>query len=149
MTDAPPNAVPAPTGIAAKTPIPMPTGKLLVVAAAGAIVAGLAVWALLSFLRPASASGTPWGALAGFLGIAAGTLVIQPWKARPIPSWGTILLAAQGVSFFGVILLSVGLYSASRPDPVGLLAGAVASFMCGSIAQASVAGARMKAALAG
>lgn len=145
----PPNAAPLPPASRVKVPIPMPTGKLLVVTAAGAIVAGLAMWAILSFVRPASASGAIFGALAGFLGTAIGTLVIQPWKPRPITAWGTILLAAQGVAFFGVILIGVGLYSASRPDPVGLLTGAVASFMCGSIAQASVAGARMKAAIAG
>ncbi|MGP1310095.1 MAG: hypothetical protein ACTS27_07860 [Phycisphaerales bacterium] len=147
--DTPPNAVPPPPASKAKTPIAMPTGKLVVVSAAGAILAGLALWALLSFLRPASASGAPLGALAGFLGTAIGVLVIQPWKPRPITAWGTILLAAQGVAFFGVILFGVGLYSASRPDPVGLLTGAVASFLCATIAQASVAGARMKAALAG
>ena len=145
----PPNAVPPPSGGRAKTPVVMPTGKLLVVVVAGSIVAGLAVWALTHFLRPQSSGGVVWGALAGGLGTAIGTLVIQPWKARPVTAWGPTLLAAQGVSFFCVILLAVGLYSASRPDPVGLLVGAVASFVCATLAQASVAGASMKAALAG
>lgn len=145
----PPNAVQPPSGGRATTPLAMPTGKLLVMVVAGSIVAGLAVWALTSLLRPQSNGGVVFGALAGGLGTAIGTLVIQPWKPRPVTAWGPILLAAQGVAFFGVILLAVGLYSASRPDPVGLLIGAVASFVCATLAQASVAGARMKAALAG
>ncbi len=146
---APPNAVPPPTGSRASAPISMPTGKLLIVVFAGAAFAGLAIWALTSFVRPQSTAGVPWGALAGGVGTALGTLVIQPWKPRPVTAWGPTLLAAQGIAFFGVILLAIGLYSASRPDPVGLLVGAVASFVCATLAQASVAGARMKAALAG
>lgn len=145
----PPNAVPPPSGGRAKTPISMPTGKLLVVVVAGSIVAGLAVWAMTYFLRPQSGGGVAFGTIAGGLGTTIGTLVIQPWKARPVTAWGPTLLAAQGVAFFCVILLAVGLYSASRPDPVGLLVGAVASFVCATLAQASVAGASMKAALAG
>lgn len=147
MTDAGPPVAPPPG--AAKTPVSMPTGRLLAVTAVAAALAGLAVWAALAFLRPGSAGGAALGAIAGGVGTALGALVIQPWKARPVMNWGATLLAAQGVSFFGVILLGVGLYSASRPDPVGLLVGAVSSFVCALLAQASVAGARMKAALAG
>ena len=149
QTEGPPNAVPPPSEGRGKTPVVMPTGKLLAVTAAGAILAGLAVWSAMYFLRPPSAGGVVFGVLAGFFGTALGLLVIQPGKARPMVAWPTILFAAQGVSFFGVILIAVGLYSASRPDPVGLLAGAVASFLFANIAQASVAGARLKAALAG
>ncbi len=147
--EAPPNAVPPPSASKARTPIELPTGKLLAVTLAGSIVAGLAVWSAMYFLRPQSVGGVAFGVAAGFFGTALGLLVVQPWKARPMASWPTILFAAQGVSFFGVILIAVGLYSASRPDPVGLLAGAVASFLFANIAQASVAGARLKAVLAG
>ncbi len=148
-TEGPPNAVPKPPEGKGKTPVEMPVVKLLAVTLAGAAIAGLAVWSAMYFLRPQSAGGVVFGVLAGLLGTTLGLLVIQPWKARAMVAWPTLLFAAQGVAFFGVILIAVGLYSASRPDPVGLLAGAVASFLFANIAQASVAGARLKAAIAG
>lgn len=133
----------------ASTPVAMPAGRLVGATVLAGALAGLAAWGLCLAVRPGSAPGAPWGALAGTLGTLAGVLVIQPWKARPVVAWGMTLLASQGVSFFGVILFGVGLYSASRPDPVGLLVGAVAAFVCALLAQATVAGARMKAAIAG
>lgn len=140
---------PTPPG-RAQTPVAMPTMKLLGVSVALGVVVGVGLWGLAGLLLPGAAGvGAAIGAGAGLLGTLAGTLLIQPWKARPVARWGFLLLGAQALSMLGVTIAAIGLYSASRPDPAGLLVGAVTTFLCVNIAQATVAGARLKAALAG
>lgn len=139
---------PTPPG-RAQTPVAMPTMKLLGVSVALGVVVGAGLWVLVDLLRPGAGVGGAIGAGAGLLGTLAGTLLIQPWKARPVARWGFLLLGAQALSMLGVTIAAIGLYSASRPDPAGLLVGAVTTFLCVNIAQATVAGARLKAALAG
>lgn len=148
MTDAyGPPSTPPPKG--AQTPVSLPTAKLIALTVGLSALVGVGLWGASAFIRPGAGVGAALGATAGLIGTLAGTLAVQPWKPRPVARWGFILLGAQGLSMLGVTIAAVGLYSASRPDPAGLLVGAVMTFLCVNIAQASVAGARLKAALAG
>lgn len=144
-----PSPDPSPPPARAQTPVTLPTAKLAGVSVALAVVVGVGLWGVSAFVRPGAGVGAALGAGAGLFGTLAGLLLIQPWKARPIARWGFLLLGAQALAMVGVTIAAIGLYSASRPDPAGLLVGAVMTFLSVTIAQASVAGARLKAALAG
>lgn len=144
-----PSPDPSPPPARAQAPVCLPTAKLVGVSVALAVVVGVGLWGVSALVRPGAGTGAGLGAVAGLVGTVAGLLAIGPWKARPVARWGFLLLGAQGIAMLGVTIAAIGLYSASRPDPAGLLVGAVMTFLCVTIAQASVAGARLKAALAG
>lgn len=116
----------------------LPTGRLLMagvipgaaVAALGGIIAGLG-------LHPAG-MGVLLGGLASAVGSTLGPLVIRPGVARPAAAWPGLLLGAQGISFFGVILLGALLYFAAPSGKTAVALSAGGSFTLAMIAQALV-----------
>ncbi len=123
---------------AGKRPLVLPTGRLVAASVLVAAVAGVILWGLLPLVRPNAGLGIALGVAAGGLGSIAGVLLVKPWRSRPVAMWPTMLLAAQGIGFFGTLFVSGLLYSTTRPDPLGLAAGSVLSFVGAVIGHARV-----------
>lgn len=121
-----------------KRPLVLPTGRLVTASVLVAVVAGVVLWGLLQLVRPNAELGIALGVAAGGLGSIAGVLLVKPWRSRPVAVWPTMLLAAQGIGFFGTLFVSGLLYSTTRPDPLGLAAGSVLSFVGAVIGHARV-----------
>jgi hypothetical protein len=119
--------------------VALPVGRMVGLAIASAAAVGVLA-ALGSVLaRPEGLSGAWTGAVAAAAGLAFGTLIVGPWKPRPVAAWPMLLLAGHGAAMLGVLAVGLLLYSATRPDPVVFLAAAAAPFPIATIAQARLA----------
>jgi|GEM_PF-6560920 len=107
---------------------------VLTVAIVDGLLAGIAAAA-----APDRLVSVALGALAALVGVAVGSALIRPWKARPRAAWPTLALGAQGISM-GVLLASaLLLYSAAQPDAVAFVAAVALPFPVAMIAQAKLA----------
>ena len=119
---------------------PLPTRRLLTTSLACLAMAA-AGWTLITLIGPWPGSVTLQGLLA--LGIttlvsAAGLLLIQPWRTRPILAWGTLLIAlsmGRVVATLGTCLL---LYFAARLPAGPLLLGALTGLILVLIGETTV-----------
>ncbi len=120
--------------------IALPTPRLVTMSFAMGAFAGLFLWGLAQAFRPQAGVGIAIGVGAGVVGTVVGVLVIKPWVARALTVWPMLMLASQGIGFFGTLLVGGLLYSTTRPspDPYGLAAGCVLSFVGAVIGHARV-----------
>lgn len=117
-------------------PVSLPTAPLVSIAlGASLVVGGVAALASLA-LRPEGLLAAVLGMTASGVGLTFGTLVVTPWKARPVVKWPMVLLAGHGAAMLGVLAVGALLYSATRPDPVVFLAASAAPFPIAMIGQA-------------
>lgn len=130
---------PSPSRLPEKV-VSLPAARLVTMSVVVGAIAGLALWGVAKLVRPDASMGVAAGVGAGVIGTIVGALVIQPWVGRPLSRWPALLLAAQGIGFFGTLFVSALLYSTTRPDPVGLAAGSVVSFVGAVIGHARVFG---------
>ncbi|MDP6478835.1 MAG: hypothetical protein QGI75_02200 [Phycisphaerales bacterium] len=130
--------------------ITLPTVTLLVTAIGTAAMAG-AGWTFVTLLGPWDTATALTGLLA--IGIVAavaicGILVMRPWRARSILSWGGVLIAAsigRAVVAIGICLL---LYFAARQSVGPLLIGALAGLVAVLIGETTIAAKQFKQATA-
>lgn len=120
--------------------VALPTARLVTMSFVVGAFAGLFLWGVSQAFRPQAWDGIAVGTVAGVLGTVVGVLVIKPWVVRPLNVWPMLMLASQGIGFFGTLLVGGLLYSTPRPppDPYGLAAGCVVSFVGAVIGHARV-----------
>ncbi len=115
----------------------LPGLRLLLAAwlgAAGVAALGTAILAIVGMTQPRELA-SPWVAWLGLaIAKASGLLWMRPWKPRYLGRWPFVWLGARGVSFGAVLILSVLLYFAARPEPLpfGLViaGGYFAALLC-------------------
>lgn len=116
----------------------LPTARLVTVSFVVGAFAGLGLWGVAQAARPGMVGGIAPGVVGGVVGSVVGVLTVKPWVAKPLNRWPFLMLASQGVGFFATLFVSGLLYSTTRPDPLGLAAASVLTFVGAVIGHARV-----------
>lgn len=120
--------------------IAMPTGVLVATVLATASGIGV-IWVVVARLAgygvPVQNSGLAGAAVVGLVGLV-GTLVIGPWKPRPIAVWMTMWLAATVVRLFITPGLTFLLYSTASLNVTALTLSVAGTYLAVLLVEAVV-----------
>lgn len=96
--------------------VTLPTRRLIAVAWAAAIVAGLVVAGVIAAIGPAAGAPVNGAAAAGIVGVVATLAVIalMPWRPRALLQWPVVWLAASFVRLMATMGGTYLLYSATH-----------------------------------
>lgn len=122
----------------AEPTITLPTRRLLVVPIVAALVAGGA-WTMVSLIAGADRGVMllgVWSAAIATVAMVAGTLLLMPWKARPITLWMTLWLAGTMVRFVVAAALAFPLYSATHAGEWMVVASVGGAYFTALLAEA-------------
>ena len=119
----------------------LPTKQLLVGQAAGGLLAGL-LWLLGTWVGEFGATILQAGLIEVGLVVTialVGTLIITPWKVRPIGTWAIVLITTSLVRLVVITGLTLVLYSAAQMAPKALVVSAFMTILAILIIETLVA----------
>ncbi|TVQ31024.1 MAG: hypothetical protein EA376_10580 [Phycisphaeraceae bacterium] len=145
ITEAPEQSTaPAPRRDPALGPdISLALGPMLAASILTPLGVGLVAWPLLGLINPDSIGVIPRAMISVAAVFAGTTLMIQPWKTRPVTQWLHWWLGVLGACFFGTVAIALVLLYSAPPEEraaLGVLiaVGHFATLMAASFVVASL-----------
>lgn len=126
----------------------LPGFRLAMSAFAAVVMVGAAGWVAVLMFAPLPKG--PWASAVwagvGAVAVAkvAGLLAMRPWAARRLGKWPFVWLVGRGVSFIGVLLLAVLIYSATQPRPLAFGLAIAAGYFAALLAEVAVYAAHVR-----
>ncbi len=128
--------------------ITLPFGRLMLAAFGASVMVGAIGWVAVLIFAPLPK--VPW-ASASWAGVGAvvladwaGILAMRPWAPRRLGKWPFVWLIGRGVSFAGVLILAVLIYSATQPRPLAFGLAIAAGHFAALLAEVAVYAAHVR-----